>query len=96
MTQESTVLDDTALDAAAESIVTQLRADMKPRRTWKRTKADFEQRISDILAANRAMDGCLHTMKVDLLAAYKSRTRYAAIAFVLGCGFGGAIGWLLS
>ena len=21
--------------------------------------------------------------------------RYAAIAFVLGCGFGGAIGWLL-
>lgn len=97
MTDESTVLDSQPEDDCVpasiagligESIVDKLRADMKPRRKWKEGKRVLLAKISDL-------DAILHDAQ-SMAATYReSRARYAATAFVLGCGLGGAISYFL-
>lgn len=67
MTDESTVLDPTPDSAAAAvigaSVVAKLRADMKPRKAWKKTKADFERVIADREIAIESLNECLKDEK---------------------------------
>ena len=76
------------LQTLSESIAANLRADMKPKRKWKVTKAGYEFQIS-------FLKRCREVAEAKAALLHKSRARWAASAFLLGCGFGGVIGWLL-
>lgn len=98
MTDEATEQDMPAapIDAAATAIVEKLRADLKPKREWRVTKASLEAEIASLERLCEAAQAIARESLVEARAAQASLTRYAAAAFLLGCGFGGAIFWGLT